>query len=225
MYQQYSGSHVGAGAIIPGEKSTSVPCRDATDAKFRSHPLVPVTNHTHDVLLDLTYATPHNVAGRVIYERPICLIHRDADACLRLAVQHAAKAGCRLKIFDAFRPHEAQVLLWETAPDKAYVADPRIGSNHTRGTAVDLTLADEAGRELDMGTAFDDMTSLSHHFCDQVSPQAQANRMLLLHIMESAGFKHIPHEWWHYALPERDAYPLISSAALGALNPMLAATS
>ena len=174
MYQQYSGSHVGAGAIIPGEKSTSVPCRDATDAKFRSHPLVPVTNHTHDVLLDLTYATPHNVAGRVIYERPICLIHRDADACLRLAVQHAAKAGCR---------------------------------------------------ELDMGTAFDDMTSLSHHFCDRVSPQAQTNRMLLLHIMESAGFKHIPHEWWHYALPERDAYPLISSAALGALNPMLAATS
>ena len=184
------------------------------------HSLVHVTNQTHDVLLDLTYATPDNVAGRKIYQRPICLVHRDADTCLRHAVQLAAGSGCRLKIFDAFRPHEAQVILWDTAPDKAYVADPRIGSNHTRGTAVDLTLADEAGQELDMGTAFDDMTSLSHHFCDKVSPLAQANRLLLMNIMESAGFRHIPHEWWHYALPKRDAYPLIASESLGALNPM-----
>lgn len=219
----YIGTHVGAGAIIPGEKSTSVIDRDATDAIFHGHPLVRVTNPTHDVLLELTYATPSNVAGQTIYKRPICLIHRDADACLRLAVQGAAQAGYRLKIFDAFRPHEAQVLLWETAADKAYVADPLIGSNHTRGTAVDLTLVDASGQELDMGTAFDDMTSLSHHFCDRVSPKAQANRLLLLEIMKKAGFEPIPHEWWHYALPQWERYPLIPSDTLGPLNPMLAA--
>ncbi len=185
-----------------------------------SHPLILISPDTHGVVLDLTYATTGNVSGQAIYKRPLCLLHRDAEACLREAARLAAAHGLRLKIFDAFRPHEAQVLLWETAPDKAYVADPAIGSNHTRGTAIDLTLINAAGDELDMGTGFDDMTVQSHHFIDTVSPQAQANRLLLLGIMEAAGFKHIAHEWWHYALPHHDDHALIDSSLLGDLNPM-----
>ena len=182
------------------------------------HPLVPVHPETHGVVLDLAYATANNIAGRPIYDRAHCLLHRDAEVCLRRAVLAAAAAGYRLKIFDAFRPHEAQVLLWHTAPDQAYVADPAIGSNHTRGTAVDLTLVDAQGDELDMGTGFDDMTTASHHFSLEVSVQAQANRQLLLRIMEDAGFVHLAHEWWHYALPGH--YGLIDSALLGDLGPM-----
>jgi D-alanyl-D-alanine dipeptidase len=187
------------------------------------HPLVPLSSQTHDVLIHLPYATPHNVSGQAIYQRHLCLIHRDAELCLRQAVQNAARAGCKLKIFDAFRPQEAQQRLWETAPDKAYVADPRIGSNHTRGTAIDLTLVDAQGVELDMGTHFDDMTALSHHSCVQVSALAQANRRLLLGIMQGAGFEPVAHEWWHYALPPEDSHTLIDSNLLGSLNPMLAA--
>jgi D-alanyl-D-alanine dipeptidase len=175
---------------------------------------------THGVVLDLVYATSNNIAGKPIYERHLCLLHRDAELCLRKAVQLAASAGCKLKIFDAFRPHEAQVELWETAIDKLYVADPQLGSNHTRGTAIDLTLVDRKGNELDMGTDFDHMTELSHHFSDQVSPIAQANRNLLLNIMEQAGFLHLQHEWWHYELPMQAKHPLIDSANLGHLNPM-----
>ncbi len=185
-----------------------------------TNPLVPLSPETHDIVLDLVYATCNNIAGKQIYERDLCLLHRDAELCLRKAVQLAAKAGCKLKIFDAFRPHEAQVELWETALDKLYVADPQVGSNHTRGTAVDLTLVDSMGKELDMGTDFDHMTSLSHHFSDLVSPQAQANRTLLLNIMEQAGFQHLPHEWWHYELPMQANHTLIDSAHLGSLNPM-----
>lgn len=185
-----------------------------------TNPLIPVSPETHDVVLDLVYASPNNIAGRAIYARNLCLLHRDADICLRRAVRNAAVAGCRLKIFDAFRPREAQVLLWQNAPDKAYVADPKLGSNHTRGTAIDLTLVDDQGRDLDMGTGFDEMTLLSHHFSEQVSPQAQANRLLLLRIMEDAGFEHIAHEWWHYALPENEDHALIDSVLLGKLNPM-----
>lgn len=185
-----------------------------------SAPLVAVHPETHDVVLDLVYASHQNVAGRALYGRALCLLHRDADACLRRAIQSAAARGYRLKIFDAFRPHEAQRLLWNSAPDKAYVADPEIGSNHTRGTAIDLTLVDAQGSELDMGTGFDDMTELSHHASDQVSPQAQANRLLLLSIMQDAGFEPIAHEWWHYALPLHDDHPLIESAHLGGMNPM-----
>ena len=184
------------------------------------HPLVHLHPGTHDLLVDLVYATDLNVAGQAIYARPLCLIHRDAEVRMREAMRLAAAMDLRLKVFDAFRPEEAQWRLWDTAPDKAYVADPRLGSNHTRGIAVDLTLVDAQGRELDMGTGFDDMTVLSHHFSDQVSPLAQANRRLLLQVMQGAGFEHIPHEWWHYALPGHEQYPLLDSSRLGALNPM-----
>ena len=185
-----------------------------------NHPLVSISAATHGVLLELAYATANNVAGRIIYARALCLLHRDAEVCLRRAVVLAAQSGFRLKIFDAFRPQEAQLILWQTAPDRAYVADPQVGSNHTRGTALDLTLVDSTGAELDMGSGFDEMSQLSHHFNTAVSALAQANRQLLLSIMEGAGFVHIAHEWWHYALPEPSRYPLLSSEALGPLNPM-----
>jgi D-alanyl-D-alanine dipeptidase len=184
------------------------------------HPLVHLHQGTHDLVVELVYATPFNVSGQAIYARPLCLIHRDAEVCLREAMRLAAVMGLRLKIFDAFRPEEAQWRLWETAPDPAYVADPRLGSNHTRGIAVDLTLVNAQDEELDMGTGFDDMTVLSHHFNEQVSPVAQANRLMLLQVMQGAGFEPIPHEWWHYALPNHAQFPLLNSSRLGPLNPM-----
>ena len=186
-----------------------------------AHSLVPVAPQTHDVVLDLLYATSNNMTGRPIYAQPLCLLHQDAEASLRQAAHLARHAGVQIKIFDAFRPHEAQVLLWEAATDKAFVADPRIGSNHTRGVAIDLTLVDTQGQELDMGSGFDEMSELSHHFNPQVRPAALANRQLLLDIMQQAGFEPIAHEWWHYSLPNAQGYALVDSAALGALNPML----
>lgn len=186
-------------------------------------PLIQIRPETHDVLIDLVYATPNNLARRAIYRRPLCLLHRDAEMPLRRAVANAARHGLRLKIFDAFRPREAQQLLWQSLPDSEYVADPHLGSNHTRGTAIDLTLIDARGHELDMGTGFDDMSPLSHHFCTLVSAPAQSNRMLLLRIMEDAGFEPIAHEWWHYALPRNAAHTLIDSTLLADLDPMRSA--
>lgn len=177
---------------------------------------------SHGVVLDLRYASAHNIVGRPLYARPVCLLHRDAAAALLRASQAAQRQGWRLKIFDAFRPQEAQQLLWEHASDKAFVADPRLGSNHTRGVAVDLTLVDAHGVELDMGTDFDDMSAQSHHFRTDLPGPAQAHREQLRTLMEAAGFEHLPHEWWHYALPAPHSYPLIASHKLGHLNPMLA---
>ncbi|MGQ0709474.1 MAG: D-alanyl-D-alanine dipeptidase [Rhodoferax sp.] len=178
---------------------------------------------SHGVVLDLRYASTHNIVGRPLYARPVCLLHRDAAAALLRASHAAQRQGWRLKIFDAFRPQEAQQLLWEHASDKAFVADPRLGSNHTRGVAVDLTLVDAAStQELDMGTGFDDMTPQSHHFRGDVPLPAQQHREALRCLMEDAGFEHLAHEWWHYALPAAHSYPLIVSRRLGQLNPMLA---
>lgn len=123
--------------------------------------------------------------------------------------------GLRLRIFDAFRPTEAQWRLWEHTPDPEFLADPRRGSPHSRGVAVDLTLIDKEGRALDMGTPFDDFTSASHHGAPGLSPEVERNRYLLLGIMTTAGWDFYRNEWWHYQLFNPRSYPLWSDAAAG----------
>jgi len=175
-------------------------------------PLVQIREATHDVVIDMMYARPDNFTGQVIYGHKLCFLHPEAEACLRRAVTGARAFGFRLKIFDAFRPHEAQEALWAVLPVPGYVADPAKGSNHTRGVAVDLTLLDAQGQELDMGTSVDTMTRASHHFYADLPAAVQLNRMKLLTIMLEAGFVHHPMEWWHYQLPEAKEFELVSSA-------------
>ncbi len=165
--------------------------------------------------LDLRYATPDNLTGAPIYARAVCLLHPDAAARLRTAVALARGIGCRLRVYDAFRPAEAQWRLWHAFPDPAYIADPRVGSAHTRGVAVDLTLADGDGRPLDMGTGFDEMTGRSHHARTDLTTDQQRNRAALLGVMTAAGWRHYAEEWWHYQLPDAERYPLLTDAAAG----------
>ena len=101
-------------------------------------------------------------------------------------------------------------MLWNHTPDPDFLADPRRGSPHSRGIAVDLTLIDQQGQELEMGTAFDAFTSLSHHGNDEITAEAQRNRFLLLGIMTTAGWDFYRNEWWHYQLFNSRDYPLIS---------------
>lgn len=177
------------------------------------HPLVPITPGTHLVDICLAYATDDNFTGKTIYRTAHCLLLAQAEAALRKAVAVARQAGCTLRIFDAYRPPQAQQALWDFLPDDRYVASPKRGSNHSRGTAVDLTLVDAGGRALDMGTGFDDMTAASGHFYDGLPETVQRNRLLLLGIMQAAGFAHIASEWWHYELPGSRALPLIEDGA------------
>ncbi len=173
-------------------------------------PLVQITEQTLPVHIHMAYATPHNLAGRQVYADSLCALRPEALACLDRAAAAARRAGYTLKILDAWRPAAAQALFWEVCPDPRYVADPARGSHHTRGVAVDVTLVDQAGQDLDMGTGFDDMREQSHHDCDDVSQTAQRHRYLLLGIMLQAGFESIPTEWWHYQLPNATNWPLIN---------------
>lgn len=182
-------------------------------------PLIHITEQNHDVVIDLIYATDNNFTGQVIYERPLCFLHPQAEACLRQAIAAARKSGFRLKILDAFRPQEAQEALWAVAPNPDYVADPKKGSHHTRGVAIDLTLTGADGQVLDMGTPVDTMTAASHHFHEAHPPAIQVNRMRLLTFMLEAGFVHHPREWWHYQLPDAAQFPLIESHAFMACVP------
>lgn len=178
----------------------------------RSNSLVPIGAEEFGVTLALAYATPANITGKPIYKRPLCFLHAEAAPLLKRAVELAGWMGFTLKIFDAFRPSEAQQVLWECCPDPDFLADPAKGSPHSRGVAVDLTLVDAQGRELDMGTGFDEFSPRSHHGADGVTAEAQRNRMILLGLMTAAGWDFYRNEWWHYQLFESKRYPLLSDA-------------
>jgi D-alanyl-D-alanine dipeptidase len=178
--------------------------------------LVQITEATHGVVIDMIYARANNFTGRVIYPHALCFLHLQAEVALRRAAQAARGFGFRLKVFDAYRPQQAQEALWACVPDPHYVADPTKGSNHTRGVAVDLTLVDSLDNELNMGTPVDTMSPASHHFHPTFDAAIQLNRMHLLTIMLEAGFVHHPCEWWHYQLPDADGFALIGAEAFAA---------
>ncbi len=177
-------------------------------------PLIEITSRGHGVVLDLAYATPDNFTGRPVYGRAACYLHPEAEALLRRAVDLADRQGLRLKIFDAFRPAEAQWVLWTHTPDPGFLADPRRGSPHSRGAALDLTLIDGTGTELDMGTGFDAFTRRSHHGTDGLTAEVERNRLLLIGLMTTAGWDFYRNEWWHYQLFDARRLPLISDSAL-----------
>lgn len=185
---------------------------------MNNSPLIEVDAKALNVEIDLIYAGVDNLAGKQIYQDTRCLLHRDANHCLQMASRLAQQAGFTLRIFDAYRPPYAQQLLWQALPNPEYVRDPSLGSHHTRGVAVDLTLLDERGEALDMGTGFDDMRELSHQYCPDLPAAVQRNRLMLLGIMLAAGFKPIPSEWWHYELPDADDYPLLDDPSVRPAN-------
>lgn len=172
--------------------------------------LILITEDTHDVVIDIRYATENNFTGKPVYKKPLCYLHKEAEEKLSKAIRIARSLGLRFKLFDGYRPAEAQYILWDHTPDPHFLADPEKGSPHSRGVAVDLTLIDKNDNELDMGTAFDEFTPLSHHAVTEgLSQQAIQNRLTLMGIMTSAGWDFYRNEWWHYQLFNSKTYPLV----------------
>jgi len=124
--------------------------------------LVEATALVPGLRVDMRYATADNFTGKVIYPVARCLLRR--AVALRLARVQAALAarGLGLKVWDCYRPLAVQQKLWDLVKDPRYVADPKKGSRHNRGAAVDLTLVDKDGRELPMPTRFDDFSEKAH---------------------------------------------------------------
>lgn len=182
--------------------------------------LLHVTPDTHHVQIDLVYATDRNLTGKPIYKAQHCLLLESAEAALRKAVRIARSIGMTLRIFDAYRPPQAQKVLWDFLPDPTFIAELGRGSNHSRGTALDLTLVGRDGQELDMGTGFDAMVPASEHFHAGLPEHVQRNRTLLLGVMHGAGFTHIKSEWWHYELPGSRELEVIDNEDSGALRLM-----
>ena len=181
--------------------------------------LVEIAPPAFHVDLMIAYGGSDNFTGKPVYARPACYLHRDAAVLLTRAVDLAADIGYRLLIFDGFRPTEAQWVLWNHTPDPDFLADPRRGSPHSRGVAVDLTLIDGHSAPLDMGTGFDDFTPLAHHGNHDIPPHAQINRHILLGLMTTAGWDFYRNEWWHYQMFDSRRYSLIGDGELA--QPMM----
>ena len=169
------------------------------------------------IALDLRYASPRNFVGRDLYGALDCAwLHREAAEGLERAVARLAAVapGHRLLVLDALRPHRVQIQLWDHLEGtglRQYVADPARGSIHSFGMALDATLVDPDGRELDMGSGFDEMIELSHpqHEARHIAsgaltaPQHRA-RELLRGVLGGAGFRGIDNEWWHFEMLDRE---------------------
>jgi D-alanyl-D-alanine dipeptidase len=169
------------------------------------------------VAVDLRYVGPRNFVGRDLYGELDCAwLHRMAAEGLAQSVAALAQLapGHRLLVLDALRPHRVQVELWEFLDGtglRQYVADPARGSIHSFGMALDVTLLDADGNELDMGSAFDEMDELSHprleaeHLASGALTAAHvAHRELLRRVMKAGGFNGIDNEWWHFDMLDRD---------------------
>ena len=170
--------------------------------------LVEIVPEEFGVTLDIAYATARNFTGRAVYARPACYLHRDAAEALRRAVRLARGIGLGIRVFDAFRPAEAQQALWDHTPDPDFIADPRKGSPHSRGVAVDLTLTDRDGAPLAMGTAFDDFTPLSPSRQHRHRRGSAAQPVRLARVDDDRGLGLFRNEWWHYQLFDARSYPL-----------------
>lgn len=169
------------------------------------------------IAVELRYATAANFVGRDLYSPLDCAwLHQEAAAALEQAVAWLALhwPGYRLLVLDALRPQRVQEQLWLALQGTAllaYIAAPARGSIHSFGMAVDLTILDEQGCELDMGTGFDDLSERSHPALEaqllasgELSATQAGNRQLLRDAMRQAGWVGINTEWWHFDCGDRD---------------------
>lgn len=174
-----------------------------------------------DVIQEIRYAGVHNFTGGIVagYEAPFAIMTKEAAEKLSVAADALREMGYRIKIYDAYRPQRAvrAFVDWseekenfltrdEFYPefkdrtqlvDQGYIAR---NSAHTRGSAIDLTLTDVDGNDLDMGTCFDYFGKLAWHGASGITPEQERNRQILRSAMEDAGFRAFEQEWWHYKL-------------------------
>lgn len=159
------------------------------------------------ILIDMKYATTDNFTKKKIYDCGKCFLRPEAaDALVKVHNDLKENHGYGLKVFDCFRPRPYQQRLWDIVPNPDYVTPPHKGSMHSRGLAVDLTIVDDKGKDLDMGTPFDFFGKEAHTDYKGHSAEINNNRELLKSTMEKYGFKGIRTEWWHYSIAVK--YPL-----------------
>ena len=195
--------------------------------------LIKIDNRT-PFIVDMMYATSKNISGCAVYKEigfgSDAYIHIDLWQRLEKLIPVLQQKGLLLKIRDAYRPVEAHERLLQLVPIEGLFAVSPEKSQHCRGTAIDVILCTTDGKELEFQSPIDCYTpyyaselakgrdkeykqflQTARHDYNETSAIAVNNRKLLREMMEGAGLQIIPHEWWHYNLPNgnTDKYPAI----------------
>ena len=160
--------------------------------------LVDIMELDSTIVVELKYATRDNFLQDTLYSANICLLRRAVAERLVKVHRSLQQRGFGLKIWDGYRPLSVQKKMWEKMPDPSYVANPQRGSNHNRGAAVDVTLVDLNGNELEMPTEFDDFSRRARSDYLFVSDPVKKNRTILQDAMRAQGFQTTSSEWWHF---------------------------
>lgn len=172
---------------------------DITNEKD-SNAFVNLRNYSEDFVFDMKYATADNFLKEKVYPCDECFLRAKTVRALLEANKSFLEKGYRIKLYDCYRPKSIQKKMWKIVPDANFVANPKKGSIHNRGGAVDISLVDSSGTELDMGTQFDFFGKEASHNFLGFSEQILDNRKLLKDIMLQHNFKSFDSEWWHYNL-------------------------
>jgi zinc D-Ala-D-Ala dipeptidase len=178
--------------------------------------LVDIRTVNRNIRLDIRYATTNNFLKRKLYSTAKCALRASVAQKLGKVQTDLEKIGLGLKVYDCYRPFSVTKQMWEVLPDPNYVANPARGSRHNRGAAIDLTLVDRTGKELEMPTPFDDFTKKAHRNYQGGSTQSRKNRQLLEDAMKKHGFIGITTEWWHFDSEDWQKFAILD-ISLGAI--------
>lgn len=190
----------------------SLRAQPVEEETFREPDLVELVRLDSTVRLDIRYATSDNFMGRPMYAEARAFLQRPAAEALVRANRKLAAQGYGLLVFDAYRPWSVTKAFWDaTPPDKrSYVANPKKGSRHNRGCAVDLSLYDRAtGREVQMPSAYDDFTDRAAADFPGGTGEQRRARAVLRTAMEAEGFRVNAEEWWHFDYRDWREYPIL----------------
>lgn len=180
---------------------------------LRAPDLVDLTTLDPNIRLDIRYATANNFLGTPVYEQARAFLQRPAAQALARAAQKLRPLGYGFLIHDAYRPWYVTKIFWDATPQdkKIFVADPRDGSRHNRGCAVDLTLYDlKTGNELPMTGAYDEMSERSYAFYPGGTSLERWDRAVLRSALEAEGFTVYEFEWWHFDYKDWQQYPILN---------------
>lgn len=172
--------------------------------------LVHLSDSIQGLKLDIRYATENNFTKQKVYTSADPFLRLPAMRALRKVQDSLSKHHLGLIIFDAYRPYSATVKFYEIVKDTRFVADPKVGSKHNRGCAVDVSLYDlTTGTELPMPTPFDDFSIKANATNQDLPENVLQNRSLLAGVMQAFGFLIYPDEWWHFDYRDWENYPLM----------------
>ena len=178
--------------------------------KIAANPeLVEIKAIVPSIVVELRYASPHNVTGRALYPTGTrALILPSVAQQLANAQKFLCQYGYGLEIWDAYRPKAAQELLWQLTGKSEYIADPEngFGSMHSWGVSVDATLVDSWGHLVSMPTGFDEFTPAARMYYQGSDSLVRAHLRLLQIAMGGNNFYGLRIEWWHFTTVDWKKY-------------------